>query len=49
MFQDRIVQDPRTGKERVVTAEEQELMLENGILLDIPFESSEQQDKELAS
>ena len=36
MFKPKKIIDPATGKERFVSAEEQELMLEKGILFDVP-------------
>jgi len=37
LFTPKKIIDPITGKERIVSSEEQELMLEKGILFDIPF------------
>lgn len=50
-FQPRKIKDPVTGKERIVSPEEQLEMLEKGILFDVPSEpfdssASEAQDHE---
>ena len=43
LFKPRKIVDPRTGKERIISVQEQEELLKKGILFDIP--SSEVPEK----
>lgn len=48
IFKARKIKDPHTGQERILTPEEQELLLQKGVLLDLPTEEMEppQKDKD---
>lgn len=45
IFQPQRIIDPRTGKERIVSPEEQELMLMKGVFFKYPLASSNAQDR----
>jgi hypothetical protein len=44
IFKARKIIDPRTGKERVISPEEQEVLLEKGIILDFSLPPNESAD-----
>ena len=44
-FTPRKIIDPQTGKERIVSIEEQKLLLEKGVIFDVPLESDFQEDQ----
>lgn len=38
IFKPRKIKDPRTSEQRIVSPEEQELMLQKGVIFDLPSE-----------